>query len=76
MKLVKTARVLHGQATRKSYDVTVAMSRDTRQKSQDVVPSRVIAVCGKIRFSEKRPLLFDLRKERCECGAGGLQVCR
>ena len=38
-------RVIHGQATRKSYDVTVAMSRDTRLKFQDVVLSRVIAVC-------------------------------
>ena len=32
-------RVLYGQATRKSYGVTVAMSRDTRRKSQDVVLS-------------------------------------
>ena len=62
-------RVLHGQATRKSYDVTVAMSRDTRRKSQDVVLNRVTAVCRKIRFSEKRPLLFDLRKGRCESAA-------
>ena len=72
-KLVKTARensghirVLHGQATRKSYDVTVAMSCDTRRKSQDVVLSRVMAVCRKIRF--------DLRKGRCERGGAGDEI--
>ena len=42
----------------------------------DYLVSAPIAVCRKIRFSEKRALLFDLRKERCERGAGGLQVMR
>ena len=44
--------------TRKSYDVTVAMSVVTWHESK-VRRRSDAAVCRKIRFSEKRPLLFE-----------------